>query len=258
MINKLRKFMKYLAPYGIYALYKKLRTDRKDHKNYCPICERRSEFSPTINGAGVSRQKARCTQCGSLERHRLTWLFINRKIGLDTIRNKSMLHVAAEPVLEQKFRTLVGKKYLTADYLVKADVKMDITDIKYKANSFDSIICNHVLEHVSDDIKAMKEMFRVLKPGGWAIFLVPLADMPTTYENAKIKTDEGRLKHFGQIDHVRKYGRDYVTRLESAGWKVRIYKAREIASSKEIRQMGLIEDAKDFGFTPTEIFYCTK
>src|SRR5690606_25242155 len=134
----------------------------------------------------------------------------------------------------------------------------DITNIKYKDNSFDIIMCNHVLEHVDDDSKAVREMYRVLKPGGWAIFLVPIADMPTTYENKKIKTDAGRLKHFGQVDHVRKYGRDYVDRLKSAGWNVDIYKAQDVANKKELKNMHLIEDAEKWGFTPTEIFFCTK
>ncbi len=254
-----RKLIKAVAPYGVVVFWRKYKLSIKNSKlNYCPVCEKWSEFIPAVNGMGMAREKGVCINCGTLERHRLTWLFIIRKVGLDSIKKKSMLHVAAEQVLEHNFRKIVGKKYLTADYLLKADVKMDITDIKFKDNSFDIIMCNHVLEHVSDDVKAMKEMYRVMKPAGWAIFLVPIADKEITYENSKVKTDEGRLKHFGQIDHVRKYGTDYVGRLESAGWKVRVYKAREIASNKEIKQMVLTEDEKNFGFTPTEIFYCTK
>lgn len=259
MKHKVKKLIKAAAPYGVVVLWRRHESNRKTPKlNYCPVCEKWSEFIPAVNGAGLARKRGVCTNCGTLERHRLTWLFINRKVGLDSMKNKSMLHVAAEQVFEQKFRKIVGRSYLTADYLLPADVKMDITDIQFKDNSFDIIMCNHVLEHVTDDIKAMKEMYRVLKPAGWAIFLVPIADTATTYENTKVKTDAGRLKHFGQIDHVRKYGRDYVARLESAGWKVKIYDAKEVASTKEIKQMGLVEDEKNFGFTPTEIFYCTK
>lgn len=253
-----KRGIKAATPYGLIVLRRKYKTIKGEAKrNLCPICEQYNEFMPVKSTGGI-RLRANCPNCGSLERHRLVWLFINRNIGLENLKRKSMLHVAAESMLEPKLREIVGEKYLTADYLVKADVKMDITNIKYKDNSFDIIMCNHVLEHVDDDSKAMREMYRVLKPGGWAIFLVPIADMPTTYENKKIKTDAGRLKHFGQVDHVRKYGRDYVDRLKSAGWNVDIYKAQDVANKKELKNMHLIEDAEKWGFTPTEIFFCTK
>lgn len=169
-----------------------------------------------------------------------------------------MLHVAPEASFEGKLRKLLGKKYLTADMYESADVRMDITDIKYPDESFDIIMCNHVLEHVSDDVQAMKELFRVQKKGGWAILLAPVADMPKTYEDKSITSKKGRLKAFGQDDHVRKYGRDYADRLRSAGYKLKVYRAKDLATRRDIQRMSLKEDSKLWGFISTEIYYCTK
>lgn len=258
MNSKTRKPIKYALPYSPIALYSRYKVYKATSKlNYCPVCENSGKFLP-MESIGGTRLKACCPNCGALERHRLMWLFINRKIGFDKLKNKSILHIAAETIIESKLRKIVGKKYLTADYIKNADVKMDITDINYKDSTFDGIICNHVLEHVSNDKKAMREMYRVLEPGGWAILLVPLADMPTTYEDTKITSEKGRLRAYGQIDHVRKYGRDYIDRLKNAGWNVNIYKAKDIATGSEIKHMSLIEDVKQWGFTSTNIFYCTK
>lgn len=254
--RKIKRTIKYIIPFGIIVLYSRKRN--KSSLNYCPICEQEGEFLPMPSTGGI-RPRAVCPHCGSLERHRLTWLFVNRKVGSANIKKtQSMLHVAAEPSFGPKLRTIVGKKYLTADMYEEADVKMDITDIKYPDNNFDAIICNHVLEHVSDDVKAMTELYRVQKEGGWAILLVPIADMQKTYEDKKITSKKGRLIAFGQEDHVRKYGVDYADRLRSAGFKLKVYRAKDIATSAEIKQMSLQEDSKLWGFTPTEIYFCTK
>jgi ubiquinone/menaquinone biosynthesis C-methylase UbiE len=137
-------------------------------------------------------------------------------------------------------------------------VKMDITDIQYPDESFDTVICNHVLEHVSDDRKAMREFYRILKKDGWAVLLVPIADIDKTYEDFSITTEAGRLKAFGQGDHVRKYGRDYIDRLKSVGFNVTVFKREDMASSGEITEMCLNENSEIWGFTGTEVFYCTK
>ena len=129
-------------------------------------------------------------------------------------------------------------------------VKMDITDIQYPDESFDVIYCSHVLEHVVDDRKAMSEFRRVLKSDGWAILLVPIT-VETTYEDPSIVDPAERLKHFGQDDHVRRYGKDYVERLRAAGFKVSVSNASDLCQEPEVLQMGL---------TPAsgEIFFCTK
>jgi len=103
-------------------------------------------------------------------------------------------------------------------------VNMDITDIQYSADSFDAVICNHVLEHIPNDRVAMKELHRVLRPDGWALLQVPISlNSETTYEDASITTPDGRERAFGQADHVRIYARDYVDRLRGAGFGVEVF-----------------------------------
>ena len=100
-------------------------------------------------------------------------------------------------------------------------VEMDITDIQYPDDSFDAIYCSHVLEHVPDDAKAMSELYRVLKPGGWAILAVPIRG-DTTFEDPTTTEPEERERLFGQSDHVRYYGKDFKDRLEAAGFEVKV------------------------------------
>ena len=116
-------------------------------------------------------------------------------------------------------------------------VKMDITDIQYPDASFDVIVCYHVLEHVPDDRLAMREMRRVLKPGGWAILQSPLrVELEKTYEDFSITAPEERERAFGQRDHVRLYGRDYEQRLQESGWIVeRDNFARRMDAAKRAR-----------------------
>jgi ubiquinone/menaquinone biosynthesis C-methylase UbiE len=121
-----------------------------------------------------------------------------------------MLHVAPEPCFERRFRERLGKSYITGDLFDPgAMVKMDITDIKYPDQSFDVIYCSHVLEHVQDDRRAMREFHRVLKRAGWAILLVPVT-AEVTFEDPAIIEPRERLEAFGQEDHVRRYGSDYL------------------------------------------------
>lgn len=161
-----------------------------------------------------------------------------------------MLHVAPERWLEIKFKEVIGQGYLTADlYNPKAMIKMDITDIQYPQQSFDYIYCNHVLEHVVEDVKAMTEFHRVLKSDGWAILLVPITN-EKTYEDASIVDPKERLKAFGQSDHVRKYGADYVDRLGEAGFTVDTIRVKDLVNDAQAIKMGLPAHLK--------IFYCTK
>jgi len=163
-----------------------------------------------------------------------------------------MLHVAPEPALEKLFRQYIGAGYLTAD-LFNPDVMiiMDITDIQYADNSFDVIICNHVLEHVMADHQAMSEIFRVLKPGGWAILQVPVdRNRETTFENPSITSPRDRERLFGKDDHVRVYGLDYKDRLEKAGFQVKLEKYINELDADTIEQHCL-RDVED-------IYFCRK
>lgn len=259
----IKKGIKAIMPYGIILLYRrnKLKQETKefygnDPKSFCPVCGKESYFMPFGN---PPRQKARCAHCGALERHRLLWLFFEKKTKLFAQTRSKILHVAAEKCFSDKFKKMFGKNYLTADLKNPyAMIKMDITDIHYPNESFDVIICNHVLEHIPDDRKAMNELYRILKKNGWAVLLVPVANIEKTYEDFSIVTKVGRTKAFGQHDHVRKYGNDYIERLKSSGFIVTVVKSNELATNEEIKKMCLKEDNKTCGFVDTEIFYCTK
>lgn len=199
----------------------------------------------------VPREEAQCLHCGALERHRLLWLFLKKNTDLFDGKVKKMLHVAPEPCFESIFRAQLGSGYLTADLLnPKAMVKMDISDIKYPDESFDVIYCSHVLEHIPDDKKGMKEFYRVLKNSGWAILNVPIT-RDITYEDSSIIDPKERLKAFGQEDHVRCYGPDYVERLRDTGFTVKVSERSDVADKDESVRMGLTRSS---GL----IYYCTK
>lgn len=192
----------------------------RGNKVICPVCE--SRFRKFLPYGRKSRSNALCPNCLALERHRLIWLYLKRKTDFFTAKAK-MLHIAPELCYLERFEALENLDYITADLESPlAKVKMDIHDIPFGDNSFDVIFCNHVLEHVADDHKAMSEMHRVLKPGGWAILQIPwFSPVPeVTFEDARITASKEREKLFGQGDHVRLYGKDYSERLRQAGFKV--------------------------------------
>jgi len=215
----------------------------------CPVCGKSSR--QFCRFGIVPRKDARCIHCGALERHRLLWLFLQKKTDLFDGKPKKMLHVAPEPCFESMFKERLDGDYLTADlFNPKAMVKMDITDIQYAGQSFDVIYCSHVLEHVADDKQAMREFFRVLKDNGWAILLVPITS-EKTFEDSSIVDPKERFKAFGQEDHVRRYGPDYVGRLVDAGFNVEITKVSDLADRNDAARMGLTPASGD-------IYYCTK
>nr|MDZ8202865.1 methyltransferase domain-containing protein [Dendronalium sp. ChiSLP03b] len=141
---------------------------------------------------------------------------------------------------------------MTADIsMPSAMVKMDITDIQYPDNTFDVIYCSHVLEHVVDDRKAMREFHRVLTNKGWAVLQVPIERPETTYEDPSITDPAERLKAFGHPEHVRCYSaKDYEQRLIDAGFSVKRIKPLEFASIEEIEKMRISKNE--------DIFLCTK
>lgn len=164
-----------------------------------------------------------CPRCGSLGRLRIDWLFLTQRTDLCE-GAKRLLHIAPEVCLERPLRRMANISYLSADYdSVLAMEQMDLTDIKYPDRSFDVIICNHVLEHVTDDRRAMREILRVLRSGGWALLQVPIdRSRQTTFEDASITDRRERVRIFGQYDHVRVYGQDYPQRLEQEGFAVTV------------------------------------
>jgi SAM-dependent methyltransferase len=186
----------------------------------CPVCGKHfRKFLPY--GRINARPNALCPNCLSLERHRLIWLYLQQNTEFFK-RPMNVLHIAPEPCFIQRFEKQHGIGYITADIESPlAKVKMDIHRIPFEDNHFDIVLCNHVLEHVNDDIRAMREICRVLKPGGFSIMQVPFfSPVPDiTYEDPDITNPRQRERIFGQNDHVRKYGRDYASRIERAGLK---------------------------------------
>jgi len=157
----------------------------------------------------------------SLERHRLLWLYLQQKTNFFTAELK-VLHFAPEQCFLKRFKQLKNLDYTTTDLLSPiADIKADICNLPFDDNSYDVILCNHVLEHIPDDTKAMKELYRVMKPGGYGIFQIPQdLSRDKTFEDDSITDKAERARIFGQYDHVRIYGLDYFDKLRTIGFKV--------------------------------------
>jgi SAM-dependent methyltransferase len=208
----------------------------------CPVCEKSyKKFLPY--GRINTRANALCPNCLSLERHRLIWVYLKETTNFFT-QKLDVLHIAPEACFIKRFEKQHGDRYITADIESPlAKVKMDIHTIPFPEKTFDVVLCNHVLEHVDNDIKAMSEISRVLKPGGFAImqvpFFNPVPDM--TIEDPTITDARAREKAFGQDDHVRKYGKDYPQRIERAGLKaVEDHFVNELSEEKR-KKFGLVK-----------------
>ncbi len=172
-------------------------------------------------GYGKQRNNVLSPSTLSLERHRLLWLYLKNETDFFTAEKK-VLHFAPEQCFLKRFKKLKNINYTTTDLESPiADVKADICNLPFKDNSYDVILCNHVLEHIPDDTKAMQELYRVLKPGGYGVFQIPQdLSRDITFEDNSIIDKKERAKIFGQYDHVRVYGRDYFDKLRSIGFKV--------------------------------------
>jgi SAM-dependent methyltransferase len=187
---------------------------------YCPVCgSLLAGFLPY--GGRALRSEALCPVCGSLERHRLMSLYFRAATDIWDRRPKTVLHVAPEPAIARLLCQARFLHYVSADLSDPgAMLHVDITNIPVRANVFDIILCSHVLEHIPDDRRAMSELLRVLKPGGWAMLQVPICG-DDTIEDPSAGPDE-RERRFGRHDHVRSYGKDYPDRLRAAGFLVTV------------------------------------
>jgi len=187
-------------------------TDPIDGKSY-------RKFLPY--GYQIKRPNVLAPGTLSLERHRLLWLYLKNETDFFTAPKK-VLHIAPEQAFYKLFKKQQHLEYITADLNSPlADIKADITNLPFKEGEFDVVFCNHVLEHVLDDQKAMQELYRVMKIGGFGIFQVPQdVNSATTYEDTSITDPKERIKHFGQYDHVRVYGSDYFDKLRAVGFEV--------------------------------------
>lgn len=195
-------------------------------------------------GYGKQRENALSPSTLSLERHRLMWLFLKDETDFFTSTKKlKTLHIAPEQCFLDLFRKQKNLDYITSDLESPiADVKADICDLPFKDNEFDVVFCNHVLEHIPDDKKAMQELFRVLKKGGFGIFQIPQdLSRATTFEDDSITDKKERAKIFGQYDHVRVYGKDYFDRLRSIGFKVDEIDYTQKISAEKVTQFCLMK-----------------
>ncbi len=222
----------------------------KGNKVYCPICKQK--FINFLPYGRKIRQNALCPNCLSLERHRLLYLFLERKTNIFK-KNIKLLHIAPEQCFIKIFSNSKKIDYISGDlFSPLAKIKMDIHNMPFKNNSFDVILCNHVLEHVQDDKKAIKEINRVMKKDGFSILQVPFYyPIPEkTIEDKSIISKKEREEIYGQSDHLRKYGKDYDKRILSEGLKVK--KSNFIDSFSK-------EEKKYFGLQEKEvIYYCYK
>ncbi|MCH7407461.1 class I SAM-dependent methyltransferase [Belliella aquatica] len=220
----------------------------KGHDVMCNVCDH--QFRKFLPYGRKARENALCPNCLALERHRLMWLFLQEKTNFFNGKLK-VLHIAPELCFIDRMDSLPNLEYITGDIESPlAKVKMDVHQIPFEDNSFDVVFCNHVMEHVDDDILACKEINRVLKNDGWGIIQSPVYDLENTIEDKSITDPAERERMFGQRDHVRKYGNDYAKRLSKSGLNV-----------KEDRFVKTLEETKiqKHALPVNEIiFYCTK
>lgn len=201
-----------VKPFFLLSLRGNKYTDPIDGRSF-------SKFLPY--GYGNQRENVLSPSTLSLERHRLLWLYLKDHTDFFTASHK-VLHFAPEQAFYKRFRKLENLDYTTTDLESPlADVKADICNLPFEDNSFDFILCNHVLEHIPDDTLAMQELYRILAPGGIAILQIPQdLQREKTFQDDSITDPKERAKIFGQYDHVRIYGRDYFGKLRSVGFDV--------------------------------------
>lgn len=207
-------------------------------KHFCPCCQSRViKFNNWEHVQGET-----CVFCGSARRHRLLHLFLSQYAPHIFEGRKRLLHIAPEIYMKRLFQRNPYLEYVSADMSMKhVMLKMDVTDIPFPDNTFDYIVCNHVLEHVMEDRKAMKELCRVLDSHGFAVLQVPVYEH-ATFEDPSVVDPQERKRLFGLEDHVRKYGPDYKDRLEESGFIVHTFTADELYTYDQIDYHGLWRD----------------
>ena len=228
-------------------VYYKLNLIRyKGDKYFCPVCE--NSFKEFLPGPDKFRSDSKCLGCGSLERQRLLWLYLKNIVQINK-RDIKLLNIAPDYATQKKLKKLKNISYASIDInLELAWEKQDITRLNFSDNSFDVILCYHVLENVADDKKAMKELFRVLKSEGWAIIQTPYEkNRKITFEDFSITSPKEREEVFGQEDHVRIYGLDYFNRLQDAGFILNVDNYINQLSAEEINKY-LLDKEEDICF----------
>lgn len=194
---------------------------RMGKNHYCPVC---NHYAKLFYKSPIYQNEFRCPNCDSVERHRLLCLILKKDKDIFLSGKKRVLHIAPEKCLKEVLLKETNIKYISADFdKSRAMLGMDLQNIPFINDTFDIIICNHVLEHIPDDHKAMIELHRVLAPGGWLFLTVPINHQKEkTFEDHSIVTPEQRLRLYGQEDHLRLYGLDFEDRLKEAGFTVEV------------------------------------
>lgn len=207
----------------------------------CPVCER--SFSKFLSyGSDVAhRDNVLCPYDLTLERHRLMWLYLRDSSNFFTADKLNVLHIAPEQCFHKRFKAQKNLDYLTGDLVSPiADLHFDLHEIPLEDDKFDVIFCNHVMEHVEDALQCMKELHRVMKPGGWGIMQVPQDfTREETFEDKSITSPEDREKYYWQKDHVRLFGRDYPEWLKKAGFEVTEFRKETMYDEKLIERFRL-------------------
>lgn len=209
----------------------------------CPVCERKFKRFLSYGYGDKHRENVLCPYDLTLERHRLMWLYLKQESTFFTSEKLDVLHIAPEQCFHKLFKNQKNLNYLTGDLESPiADMHFDLHNIPLEDNKFDVVFCNHVMEHVDDALQCMRELHRVLRPGGWGIMQVPQDfTREETYEDKSITSPEEREKHFWQKDHVRLFGKDYPKWLEKAGFRVEVAFANNPISEELSNRYRLIK-----------------
>lgn len=205
----------------------------------CNCCNKKFKYFLPHGDSKIKRLNAECPWCQSLERTRILFDFLNKSTFLKN-KNK-ILHFAPAKSLESFFLKNKNILYTSADLNPALAMKVvDITKIKYKENTFDLIICGHVLSVVKDDILALKEMYRVLKKGGTLLLLEHIYEgIESTFEDFSVKNDSERIKLYGQPYLERLYGNDFLTKPEEVGFKIEVYDHIKTMATKDVKRFGM-------------------
>lgn len=253
----MRDTLKKILPDDVFHAFRDVKKSfqKKFYKGdvvFCVCCQSSFKaFAPF----GVTKMPNRlCLQCDSLERDRLLWMYLEKCTNLynEPVR---LLHVAPERLFYHKFSSVETIDYNPVDMFPASYPEgtkfLDLLNNDVPSNSYDAIICNHVFQYIEEDRKAMKAVYRMLKPGGWAILQVPIDwKREVTYEDYTITDPKERERVFGLSEHVRWYGKDYPSRLESVGFNVKSDDFIESFTREEIARYGFWKGQR--------IFYCVK
>lgn len=249
-----------MVPYRIQRLIDLILHSGNTYK--CPFCNYSSKHLAPIGVhstvlekykvIGGGARKGGCYKCGSVDRVRLIYTYLQYEIDFfNKFKKKKILHIAPEKHISDFFLKNNFSEYICGDLFTEGYsypdyvINLNILNLSFQDNHFDFIICNHVLEHIPNDISAMEELYRVLNKGGTGILQVPISKIITqTLEDFSITDPKDREQIFGQYDHVRIYGSDYKKRLESVGFKVDL--------------INISAKYKEFGLLPDEDIYLVK